>query len=247
MATINIEMSEQVPLNPEPTQPAEGGAAGETGAPAADKKGKSWFFKKGKAANSHKTGEGAEGQTETAIVETQKEGEGGAAAEKKNHWWNRKCTKPECTEANANQGLSYGVNLIQRDDRQLQTGIDLSVEDIYGEPDSMHSLNGIWKTNYAVFQVVRSFTYKVFSTIVAIPLAVIFGILFALVSAVSVFLCVPAGRLLSIPVGWIAKVWSVVISTVCDPVFQSIGYLFSNVRVSRYGINSDPTAVISAP
>jgi len=59
--------------------------------------------------------------------------------------------------------------------------------------------------------VVRSFTYKVFSTIVAIPLAIVFGILFAFVSALSVFLCVPAGRLLSIPVGWIAKVLLVVL------------------------------------
>ena len=104
---------------------------------------------KGKAANSHKTEEGVEGQTETAIVEVQKEGDA-ATAEKKKHWWDRKCTKPECTEANANQGLTYGVNLVQRDDRQLQSGIDFGVEDIYGEPDNMHSLNGIWKSNYTV-------------------------------------------------------------------------------------------------
>jgi len=235
-------MSEQAPLNPEATQPAEG-TGGDGGA---EKKGKSWFFKKGKGNSA--TPKSGEGQTETAIVESNNENDGTAAATggKKTHWWNRKCNKPECTEANENEGLSYGVNLVQRDDRQLQTGIDFGFEDIYGEPDNVHSFNGIWRTNYAVFQAVRSFFYKLFSCIVAIPLAIVFGILFALISALSVFLCVPAGRLLSIPVCWVAKLWSVVVSAIFDPVFKSIGLLFGNVKVSRYGINSDPTAVISA-
>jgi hypothetical protein len=39
----------------------------------------------------------------------------------------------------------------------------------------------------------------------AIPLAIVFGVLFALVSVLSVYVFVPIGRLLAIPFGWLAK------------------------------------------
>jgi len=98
------------------------------------------------------------------------------------------------------------------------------VDQIFGEPDAVHSLNGIWKTTNSVsfhqprpiqfpisppvqvFVAVRNFFYKLLSLIFAIPLAIVFGILFAVVSMLSVYVFVPIGRLLSIPFGWVAKV-----------------------------------------
>jgi hypothetical protein len=158
MATINIEMSEQAPLNPEPTQPAEGVVAITDGASAEKKKGKSsWLFNKkaGAKSSATKSGEGGGLMSETAIIESNAGNEEGgvASGEKKKHWWNNlKCPNSQRGEVNqGQQGISYGVNLVQRDDHQLQTGIDLGFEDIYGEPDNVHSLNGIWKTNHAVY------------------------------------------------------------------------------------------------
>jgi len=144
------------------------------------------------------------------------------------------------------QQLSYGVNLVQRDDNNLQSNIDLEYGHIYGEPDSVHSLNGIWRTNASVFLAVRSFFYKVFSLIIAIPLAVVFGVLFALASALSVFVFVPLGVLLSIPIGWVFKIWGCAVRAVFDPIFHAVGLSLSNVKISRYGLNTDPTAVMTA-
>jgi len=249
-----IELSEQTPLksDTDTNAPVVGGAevaegADGTKAPAQEKK--RWFFnKKGKgdAAKKGEEGEGAEvanskdgGGESTTPAELNNKG-------KKAYWWQKKpCHNAEPNDQQQ-QELSYGINLVQRDDHQLQTDIDFGFDNIYGEPDSVHSLNGVWKTNYAVFQAVRCFFYKLFSFIIAIPLAVIFGILFALLSALSVFLCVPGGKLLSIPAKWIFKVWHFIVHSLFDPIFLSIGYLFSNVKVSRYGLNSDPTAVITA-
>jgi len=240
----NIALSEQTPLKSDTDaatgaeSTAEGAAAG---ASAPEKK--RWFFTKKTITT--KPAEGVAAAESTTGNNNKDVEAGGAPAVKEQHWWQKKCT-PGTGQQGENPCMSIGINLLQRDDHQLQTGIDLGFEDIYGEPDSVHSLDAIWRTNYAVFQSVRSFFYKVFSLIVAIPLAVVFGILFALVSTLSVFVFVPAGRLLSIPAGWIFKVWSVVIGAVFDPLFNSLGRIFSNVKVSRYGINSDPTAVLSA-
>lgn len=143
------------------------------------------------------------------------------------------------------QQPSFQLNMVQRDDRKLQEGIDFGFEQIFGEPDAVHSINGVWRTTITVFLAVRNFIYKLFSLIFAVPLAILFGILFALISVLGVYLFVPIGRLLSIPLGWLAKVWSSIVGAVLDPVCRSCGLIFGNVKVSRYGISQDPTAVIS--
>jgi len=232
----NIALSEQTPLKTDTDTPAAGAESTAEGGQAGAEK-KKWFFTK-KTKTAKPASEGAETNNDN-----NKDVEGGAApACKKPRWWQRK----PCAPGADNPCMSVGINLVQRDDHQLQTGIDLGFEDIYGEPDSAHSLDAIWRINHAIFTNVRCFFYKVFSLIICLPLAVVFGILFALVSALSVYVIVPLGRLLSIPAWWIFKAWTFVIGAVFDPIFTSISRICSNVRISRYGINNDPTAVISA-
>ncbi|KAI1724923.1 caveolin domain-containing protein [Ditylenchus destructor] len=239
-----VELSEQTPLKSDTDTPVVGAETTVVGVVpqepvATESKKRGWIFsKKSKTTKAEETSAVAPKDVEGGTAGTTNTTE----TKKKCHWWQRK----PCPELTHQQQLSYGINLVQRDDRSLQTGIDLAYEDIYGEPDSVHSMDGIWRTNYAVFQTVRSFFYKFFSFIIAIPLAIVFGVLFALVSALSVFLCIPAGRLFSIPVGWIFKAWSYLVSSIFEPVFRSISHVFGNVKISSYGINTDPTAILSA-
>jgi len=237
----NIALSEQTPLKTDTDAPAPGAESTAEGGPAEAGKKKQWFFTK-KTKTAKPASEGAETNNDN-----NKEAEGGehaAPACKKPRWWQRKPCAPGAQSDNP--CMSVGINMVQRDDHQLQTGIDLGFEDIYGEPDNAHSIDAIWRINHSIFTAVRCFFYKVFSLIIALPLAVVFGILFALVSALSVYVIVPLGRLLSIPAWWIFKVWTFVVGAVFDPVFTSIGRICSNVRISRYGISSDPTGVLSA-
>lgn len=235
----------------ESQQPAEGAAA----EPKAKEK-KGWFSKKKNTKTEVVT------VTSTTAAEPGSDGEGGGANnvnEKQKS--SKKCPfmfcRPQKCAAEGQQSSenqqqqqenqpSFQYNMVQRDDRKLQEAIDLGVDQIFGEPDAVHSLNGIWKTTNSVFVAVRNFFYKLLSLIFAIPLAIVFGILFAVVSMLSVYVFVPIGRLLSIPFGWVAKVFSVVVTAILDPICHSCGLIFSNVKVSRYGINQDPTAVMTA-
>uniref|UniRef100_A0AC34RJB6 Caveolin n=1 Tax=Panagrolaimus sp. JU765 TaxID=591449 RepID=A0AC34RJB6_9BILA len=222
--TEKVEIAEQTPLKSDVDPEA---AVAETGdvveAPKTEKK-KIFFWQRNK-----KVVEGTEEKT----VET-KEGE----VEKKKCWWSRKCTKE--------QQPTFGLDMINRDEKSLQTTIDLGFSDIFGEPDAVRSINGIWKVTNCVFLAVRSFFYKLITLIVAIPLAIIFGLLFAIVSALNVFVCVPVGRLLQVPAQWIFKTWNCLISNVFDPVFRSIGLCFNGITIRRYGINSEVTQPITA-
>nr|CAD2190000.1 unnamed protein product [Meloidogyne enterolobii] len=233
-----------------------------------EKKG-GWFSSKKKAANAKTTEIAATGQEgDKNATEGGEDGgnatDGGAnnvneKKQKTKSTSGKKCpfsfcrpqrgvagTDGEVSDGTLQQQPSFQVNMVQRDDRKLHEGIDFGFEQIFGEPDAVHSINGVWRTTITVFLAVRNFIYKLFSLIFAVPLAILFGILFALISVLGVYFFVPIGRLLSIPLGWLAKVWSTVIGAILDPVCRSCGLLFGNVKVSRYGINHDPTAVISA-
>jgi len=128
----------------------------------------------------------------------------------------------------------------------LQTAIDLNFGDIFGEPDAVHSLNGVWRVTHSIFTSVRNFFYKVLAIILCVPAAFVFGVLFALVSALGVFVVIPAGRLLSVPATWILKLWSYVVSNVLEPLSSGLSHILSRIRIYKYGINNDPTATIGA-
>jgi hypothetical protein len=244
-------MNEQTPLKTAEQPTGEGGNA-ETTNPASDsqqteatikvlKEKKSWFTTK-KSAKKH----AAPTSDEATATDSDAPKENNAVGEKKKcQWWKRKTCAAEA-EGGAKNEPNFGINLTQRDDSGLQTAIDLGYEDIYGEPDTSHSLDNVWLLNHKIFVNVRAFFYKLFALILFVPLSIIFAVLFAFFSALSVFFCVPLGRLLSIPCGWIFKVWSYVVGYLLTPVFQSLGHLFGNVKISRYGLNNDPTAVITA-
>jgi uncharacterized membrane protein (DUF485 family) len=248
MATVTVEMNEQTPLktaesagegeNAETTNPATEGQQTETVKVVKEKK--SWFTKKNAKKPAAPTSD------EATATESDAPKENNAIGEKKKcQWWKRNtCAAAEGVAKNNEP--NFGINLTQRDDAGLQTAIDLGFEDIYGEPDSVHSLDNVWALNHKIFVNVKNFFYKLFALILFVPLSIVFAILFAFFSALSVFLIVPLGRLLAIPFGWVFKVWSYVIGYVLTPVFQSIGHLFGNVKVSKYGLNNDPTAVITA-
>jgi len=227
-----VELTEQTPLT---TEGGEGQT--EAGQQAAPEK-KKWWFRKGKKP------EAAEGEKAAA---EKTEGGGGAdenaePKEKKPCWWQR---KPKC-KATCGEGTSFGIDYVRRDEQQLQTAIDLNFGDIFGEPDAVHSLNGVWRVTHSIFTAVRNFFYKVFTIILCVPAAFIFGVLFALISALGVFVIIPAGRLLAVPAGWFFKLWAYFVTNVFEPLGSGIAHIFSRIKIYRYGINNDPTATIGA-
>ncbi|KAI6233861.1 Caveolin [Aphelenchoides fujianensis] len=160
---------------------------------------------------------------------------------KKSHWWQGKPCKAACGE-----GTTFGVDYTRRDEQGLQTALDLSFAEVFAEADALHSLNGVWRVTHSIFTGVRNFFYKVFTIILCVPAAFLFGLLFALVSALGVFVIIPAGRLLSIPAGWLFKLWSTVVLNVLEPVAAGIATLFSRIKIYRTGLHNDPTAQIGA-
>ncbi|CAB3406353.1 unnamed protein product [Caenorhabditis bovis] len=207
---------EEVPL----TEPTEA-------APEEPKPKKNWFtWGKPKAAAD---------VTDEANVENGDEGK----KEKKTCWWKKCSNKGE--NAQKDENISIGIDLVHRDERQINNHVQFDFGDVYGEADSQHSWDCVWRLNYKVFSWTRLVVYRLLG-LIALPFTILFAILFGVVSCFNVFLVLPLVKLLSIPGNGLAKIWHWLIHAVFDPLASSIGLLFSSFTIRKYGINQETTA-----
>jgi len=256
MASEHVEM-EQVPLKSDTDKPATEGAHDESKADDTEKKPKSehvittkfrQVFSRGKSGErkpKEMTGETENNKpTETAT--------GDVAAEKKPKkpvwpptWLQRKkCCDAAGTDKPCEHktDMSIGLNMNDRDEHLINEHIKLSFEDILAEPDSAHSWDCAWRLTFRTFTHVRCIVYKILALIAAIPCAIIWGIVFALLMCVNVWVATPLARALTVPALWLAKTWNFIIRSLFDPLFRSCGLCFSSITMRRYGINTDTTA-----
>ncbi|CAJ0603187.1 unnamed protein product [Cylicocyclus nassatus] len=216
---------EQVPLKSDVDAPA--GTVDEMAsveAPTVVQK-KTWFFKKTTKNVALEEPKGDEEKT----VEEQRP--------KLKCWWSKQKTEQEQKDDH----MSIGIDLVNRDEKAVNEHVRLGFEDIFAEADTQHSWDCVWRMVFKVFTWTRLAVYRLCSMIICLPAAIIFGILFGIVTVLNVFACVPIAKLLSIPGNWLAKTWSWLIHAIVDPVASALGLLFSSFTIRKYGINSQPT------
>lgn len=105
-------------------------------------------------------------------------------------------------------------------------------EDVIAEPDGTHSLDGVWKLSYTTFTVSKYWCYRVLSAIFGIPVALLWGFLFACISFCHIWAVVPCIKSCLIESQCISRIYSLCIQTFCDPFFEALGKIFSSIRVA---------------
>ena len=171
-----------------------------------------WFFKK---RNGEIIGNGYESGGE----------------EKKMHckWWSRKekcMMNGESTENDTKDtGMTVGMNMLDRDENDMNKHIVMDFGDVFAEPDACHSWNWTWLSASRVYRFTSNTVYKLLAAIVAIPLAMIFGVIFGLFSVIGIFISTPIGRMLAVPCMTFAKAWNFIVRCLLDPIFASIGLM----------------------
>lgn len=135
---------------------------------------------------------------------------------------------PSCVET-----LTIGLNLLDRDEKHVNDSINLVFEDVLAEPDASHGFDGAWKLTYLVFTSTRLWCYRLLSALLALPCGLTWGLLFSLLSLVHVWLLTPTLRVFDVILHVVHRVWGGLVRTLLDPVFQSVGKLVGDVRVTR--------------
>lgn len=113
----------------------------------------------------------------------------------------------------------------------LFSSLQVEFEDVIAEPAGTYSFDGVWKASFTTFTVTKYWCYRLLTALVGIPLALVWGIFFAILSFIHIWAVVPCVKSYLIEIHCISRVYSICMHTFCDPLFEAMGKCFSSVRV----------------
>lgn len=123
--------------------------------------------------------------------------------------------------------FTVGINLLDRDERSVNEHVNVNFEDIIGEPDAAQGFDGAYRLAFGLFSFVRFWVYRLLAVLLAVPLALLWAVVFALLTLVSVWLLTPAFRVLDIAFYFVHRFWNATVRTFLDPLFTSISLVRS--------------------
>ena len=69
----------------------------------------------------------------------------------------------------------------------LQIGFD----DVLAEPYNAHGFEGVWKLAFVLFSETKGWLYRLFAALIAVPCALLWALVFALVSVLYIWIGAP--------------------------------------------------------
>jgi len=124
------------------------------------------------------------------------------------------------------QTFTVGLNVLDRDEKHINDTINLNFEDVLAEPDASHGFDPIWRSAFILFTGSRYWIYRLLSALFALPLALVWGVLFSLITFVSVWLATPVLRILDVVLFYIRRVLVALVQTTLEPVANAFGGCF---------------------
>ncbi|XP_053552036.1 caveolin-3-like [Bombina bombina] len=141
--------------------------------------------------------------------------------------------KQEKEEKVSMGAITKEIDLVQRDPKNInQEVVQIDFEDVIAEPTGTHSFDGVWKASSTTFTVTKYWCYRVMSAIFGLPLALIWGFLFACLSFCQIWAVVPCVKSYLIEVQCLAQFYALCVRTFCDPIFEAVGKALGGIRVA---------------
>ncbi|XP_060891960.1 caveolin-2 [Labrus mixtus] len=118
-----------------------------------------------------------------------------------------------------------------RDPNDINAHLKLGFEDVIAEPISAHSFDRVWIGSHAVFELVKFIFYRLLSTLLAVPMAFILGVVFGVLSCIHIWLVMPVIQCFLMLLPSIQVVWRSLTDMFITPLFHSMGKILSSVQV----------------
>ncbi|KAM6937163.1 caveolin-2 [Xenentodon cancila] len=118
-----------------------------------------------------------------------------------------------------------------RDPCDINAHLKVGFEDVIAEPLSTHSFDRVWIGSHATFELVKFIFYRLLTTLLAVPMAFILGLLFGLLSCIHIWLVIPVIRSLMMLLPSAQMLWRSLMDTFITPFFLSMGKCLFSVRV----------------
>jgi hypothetical protein len=141
--------------------------------------------------------------------------------------------KPMQTPLAYAQNFTVGLNVQDRDEKNINDHVNLTFEDIIGETDANQGFEFIWRLTFLIFNWTKFQLYRIVAGLLAVPLAIIWAVVFALISVVSVWVLTPVLKIFDLVLFHVHKVWNGLVRTTLGPLFEVAGLLFANIRTKH--------------
>uniref|UniRef100_A0A3P9LXT4 Caveolin n=1 Tax=Oryzias latipes TaxID=8090 RepID=A0A3P9LXT4_ORYLA len=118
-----------------------------------------------------------------------------------------------------------------RDPNDINAHVKVAFEDVIAEPVSTHSFDTVWVGSHAAFELVKFLCYRLLSTLLAVPVAFVLGLLFGVLSCLHIWLVGPVirGFLTFLPPA--LTVWRKLMVLFVAPLSHSMGKSMSSIQV----------------
>ncbi|XP_038069282.1 caveolin-3-like [Patiria miniata] len=124
----------------------------------------------------------------------------------------------------------------EEDIYRMTPHVKVEYAEVFKEADGANSFDALAEFSGLVFKWTQLGVYRFFSLIPGVPLAFLWAIVFALVNFFTVFLIQPSFKLTFVVLRPIAMLFKAIVRSFLDPLFQSIGLVFSHI-MGRFAFN----------
>ncbi|KAF6029501.1 CAV1 [Bugula neritina] len=124
-------------------------------------------------------------------------------------------------------------DLINRDPNNLNGSLTVAFEDIFGEPDGVHSPDCAYKCGFMCYEGAKSICYKIITVLCTWLYGFCWGCQFAYVTCCYIWMFTPTIRMLKLVCGTCQSIYATCVECCLVPLCSSCGALFSNIKVTQ--------------
>ncbi|MGH0146302.1 UNVERIFIED_CONTAM: hypothetical protein FKN15_007475 [Acipenser sinensis] len=119
-----------------------------------------------------------------------------------------------------------------RDPHGINQHLKVDFSDVLAEPSSFHSFDKVWTWSDILFEASKLWCYRIISLLCAIPVSIVTGFLFALLSCLHIWCVFPCVQLCTLCLPPLRSVWSSLLDVLVAPVFASVGRCCSRIHLT---------------
>ncbi|KAM9752889.1 caveolin-2 [Menidia menidia] len=130
---------------------------------------------------------------------------------------------------------------VSRDPNGINRHLKLEVSDVLAEPNTPHTIDGVWIYSLSGFERTRIWTYRCLSLLFAVPLALLCGVFLAILACLRVWFLVPCVQLSNTFLPCMRSLCMCAVNVFISPFCVSVALCCSQMAVSLS--NKDPDQI----
>ena len=128
--------------------------------------------------------------------------------------------------------------------QEMSNRMKVEFAEVIAEPEGTESVPQVLRIAELTYTWTKNIVYKVFTVLLSIILAIVWGLVFALIAFTTVWVINPSARLFYIFLDIGGRFYAAVIATFFDPCFRSTGLIFSRILARHQKVEDTSSAVV---